>query len=52
MHLRSGLREATNNEILMVNANTVNLMGRYIMGKLGFALSQNKGTNINNINFG
>ena len=50
MNLRSGLREATNNEILVVNANTVNLMGRDILGKLGFALSQNKGTNINNIN--
>ena len=50
LNLRSGLREATNNEILVVNANTVNLMGRDILGKLGFALSQNKGTNINNIN--
>ena len=50
MNLRSGLREATNNEILVVNANTVNLMGRDILGKLGFALSQNKGININNIN--
>ena len=50
MNLRSGLREATNNEILVVNANTVNLMGRDTLGKLGFALSQNKGTNINNIN--
>ena len=50
MNLRSGLREATNNEILVVNANTVNLMGRVILGKLGFTLSQNKGTNINNIN--
>ena len=28
----------------------MNLMGRDILGKLGFALSQNKGTNINNIN--
>ena len=50
MNLRSGLREATNNEILVVNANTVILMGRDILGKLGFNLSQNKGTNINNIN--
>ena len=50
LNLRSGLREATNNEILVVNANTVNLMGRDILGKLGFTLSQNKGTNINNIN--
>ena len=50
MNLRSGLREATNNEILVVNANTVNLMRQDILGKLGFALSQNKGTNINNIN--
>ena len=47
---RSGLREATNNEILVVNANTVNLMGQDILGKLGFTLSQNKGTHINNIN--
>ena len=50
INLRSGLREATNNEILVVNANTVNLMGRDILGNLGFTLSQNKGTNINNIN--
>ena len=50
INLRSGLREATNNEILVVNANTVNLMGRDIMVKLGFTLSQIKGTNINNIN--
>ena len=50
MNLRSGNREATNNEILVVDANTVNLLGRDIMGKLGFTLSQNKGTHINNIN--
>ena len=50
INLRSGLREATNNEILVVDANTVNLMGRNILGKLGFTLSQNKGTHINNIN--
>ena len=34
----------------MVNANTVNLMGRDILEKLGFTLSQNKGTHNNNIN--
>ena len=50
INLRSGLREATNNEILVVNANTVNFMGRDVLGKLGFTLSQNKGTHINNIN--
>ena len=50
INLRSGLREATNNEILVVNANTVNLMGRDILGNLGFTLSQNIGTHINNIN--
>ena len=50
INLPSGLREATNNEILVVNANTVNLMGRDILGKLGFTLSQNKGTHINNNN--
>ena len=50
INLRSGLREASNNEILVVDANTVNLMGQDILGKLGFTLSQNKGTHINNIN--
>ena len=50
MNFRSGHREATNNEILVVDANTVNLLGRYVMGKLGFTISQNKGTHINNIN--
>ena len=50
MNVRSGHREATNNEIIVVDANTVNLLGRDILGKLGFTLSQNKGTHINNIN--
>ena len=50
MNLPSGHREATNNEILVVDANTVNLLGRDILGKLGFTLAQNKGTHINNIN--
>ena len=50
MNLRSGHREATNNEIVVVDANTVNLLGRDILGKLGFTLSQNKGTHIYNIN--
>ena len=49
LKLRSGHRVATNNEILVVNANTVNLLGRDILGKLGFTLPQNKGTHINNI---
>ena len=50
MNLRSGHREATNNEILVVDANTVNLLGGDILGKLGFTLSQNRRTHINNIN--
>ena len=50
MNLVSGHREATNNEILVVDANTVNLLGKDILGKLGFTLSQNKGTHIHNIN--
>ena len=29
--------------------NTVNLLGRDVLGKLGFTLSQNKGININDI---
>ena len=47
--LRSGQWETSNNEILVVNSNTVNLLGRDVLGKLGFTLSQNKGININNI---
>ena len=47
--LSSGHREAANNEILVVDANTVNLLGRDILGKLGFTLSQSKRTYINNI---
>ena len=35
INLRSGLREASNNEILVVDTNTVNLMGRDILGILG-----------------
>ena len=50
MNLRSGHRETKINEILVVDANTVNLLGRDILGKPGFTLSQNKGTHINNIN--
>ena len=50
LNLRSGHRKATNNEILVVDANTVNLLGRDILGKLGFIPSQNKGTHISNIN--
>ena len=33
----------------MVNSITVNLLGRDILGKLGFTISQNKGIDINNI---
>ena len=49
MNLRPGHREAINTDILVVNANTVNLMGRDILGILGFTLAK-KGTHINNIN--
>ena len=42
LKLRSGQWETANNEILVVNSNTVNLLGRDILGKLGFTLSQNK----------
>ena len=49
MDLLSGQRKALKNEILVVDANTVNLLGRDILGKLGFTLTQNKGTYINNI---
>ena len=49
MNLSSGHRVAANNEKLVVDANTLNLMGRDILGKLGFTPSQNKGTHINNI---
>ena len=49
LKLSSGHREAVNNEILVVDANTVNLLGRDILEKLGFTLSRSKGTYINNI---
>ena len=45
----AGHREAANNEILVVDANSVNLLGRDILGKRGFTLSQSKATYMNNI---
>ena len=47
--LKSRHWESPNNEILVVNSNTVKLLGRNVLGKLGFTLSQNKAININNI---
>ena len=49
LKLRSGNWQTPNNKILVVNSNTVKLLGRDVLGKLGFTLSQNKGININNI---
>ena len=42
MHLRSGHWDATDNKILVVNSNTVNLLGRDVLGNFGFTLSQMK----------
>ena len=49
LNLKSGHRETTENEILVVKSSTVNLLGQDVLGKLGFTLSQNKGTHVNNI---
>ena len=46
LKLRSGQWEAVNNEILVVNSNTVNLLGRDILGKLRFTLFQNNVINL------
>ena len=49
MHIKSGHWDATDNEILVVNSNTVKLLGRDVLTNFGFTISQNKGTHINNI---